>query len=374
VIYLDHHAATPLRAAVVRAMDEARAAGWANPSSVHAAGRRARAVLEGARDAVAGALGASPSDVVLTGGGTEACNLGVLGLGRAAKRVVVSAVEHPAVSEAVARLEARGLSVVRLPAPDGRVPEPAQAGVRLDVDTLVCLAWVSHETGTVFPVEAWAAACGRAGASMFVDATQALGKLPVAVDALGADAVAFAASKLGGPAGAGSLWVRRGREVAPVLAGGAQERGRRPGTPDVVAHAGFGAACAGLPERLSAMEAIGARRDALEAVLVAAGAVVNGAGAPRVATVTNTSVPAWRGETLVAALDLEGLCASSGAACSSGLGKPSPVVRAMVPDAPWRAESALRLSLGPETTDDEVARAGAVLRRVLARGGSSGKF
>ena len=370
MIYLDHHAATPLSARAARAMDEARAVAWANPSSVHAAGRRARSVLERAREAVAAAIDASPADIVLTGGGTEACNLGVLGLGRGARRVVTTAVEHPAVAEAVARL---GVEVVRLGTEGGHVPGPAESPP-LDAHTLVAIQWVNHETGSIAGVRAWAQACVATGARMFVDATQALAKVPVSVEDVPADALAIAAAKIGGPAGAGALYVRRGREVSPVLAGGAQERGRRPGTPDAVAHAGFGAACGEAGERLAAMPAIAARRDRLEAALLALGGVRNASDAPRVATVTNVSVRGWTGETLVAALDVEGLCASSGAACSSGLSEPSRVIAAMHPGEPWRAGSALRLSLGPETTEAEIDRAIDVLRAVLPRGHTSSGF
>ena len=370
MIYLDHHAATPLSAAAVRAMENAREVGWANPSSVHAAGRRARRVLEDAREEIAAAISAAAPDVVLTGGGTEACNLGVLGLAAGIRRVVTTPIEHPAVAAAIARL---GVEVVQLAAIEGGVPGPSEIPA-LDADTLVAMQWVNHETGSIIDVRAWAEACVAAGARMFVDATQALGKVPVSVLEVPADALALAAHKIGGPAGAGALFARRGRDIAPLLAGGAQERGRRPGTPDAVAHAGLGAACAEVGGRLAAMPAIAERRDRLEAALLELGAVRNAPTAPRVATATNVSVRGWKGETLVAALDIEGVCASSGAACSSGLSEPSPVIAAMHPGELWRAASALRLSLGPETTDVEIEQAIGVLRAVLPRAHTSRGF
>lgn len=348
-------------------MAQARAEAWANPSSVHAAGRVARRHLEASRARVAGALGASPADVVLTGGGTEACNLGVLGLGSGAARIVTTDVEHPAVARAVERLAGRGASVVRLSVGGGVAPTPEALERCLDEGALVAVQWINHETGTVLPVASYADVCRRRGARLFVDATQALGKVPVDVRRLGADAVAVAAHKMGGPAAAGALWVGRGVDVDPVLAGGAQERGRRPGTLDVVAHAGFGAACEAVPERLAAMPRVADLRDRLEAFLVSRGGAVNGGGGLRASTVTNVSIRGWKSDVLVAALDVEGLCASSGAACSSGLAEPSAVVGAMHPDAPWRAESALRLSLGPETTEGDVGAAEKALERVLAR-------
>jgi cysteine desulfurase len=232
--------------------------------------------------------------------------------------------------------------------------------------------WVNHETGTVLPIAEYGAACAERGIPLAVDASQAFGRLSIDVTKLTVDALVLAASKVGGPGGAGALWLARCREPVPLLHGGAQERGRRPGTPAVSALAGFGAAATQIPERLSAMARVQALRDRLERAAQDLGGVVNGAahgGAQpaRVATVANLSFPDWRGEILVAALDIEGLCASAGAACSSGLGAPSPVLRAMYPDQPWRAEAALRLSLGPETSQSEIDQALAILARVLGR-------
>ncbi len=399
MIYLDHHAATPLAPAVRAAMLRAQEQGWANPASVHGAGRASRALVEEARRALAATVGAEPSQVVFTAGGTEACNLAVLGLlgARAGARarndgevrggaaecsrarpgplhVVTSELEHPAIAAAIASLEQGGAAVERLPIAGAAAgpPAPEMLARALRPETaLAALQWVNHETGAVAPVEGYARVCRAQGVPLVVDASQALGKVPCDVAALGAAAVVFAASKIGGPAGAAALCVERGRELAPRLFGGAQERGRRAGTPDVAALAGFGAAALQVGSRLAAMPRIAALRDRLERACVELGAIVNGPwSAPeRVATVTNVSVRGWRGEVLVAALDLEGLCASSGAACSSGLGAPSPVLLALYPGEPWRAESALRLSLGPETSDAEVDHAIAILRRVLGRAG-----
>lgn len=357
-VYLDHHAATPLEPEVLEAMARAHHEAWANPSSAHAAGRAARRVLEDARSRVASAIGARPADVVLTSGGTEACNLGVLGLGPV-RRALVTSLEHPAVAVAAAALgaELRELSLL-----DGIAPD----ALPLEGVDLVCAQWVNHETGTVLPVERWAAQCRGAGVRLFVDACQALGKLPVDVGALGATAVAFAASKIGGPCGAGALYVERGVHVAPRALGGAQERGRRAGTPDVAALAGFGAACEVLPRRLAAMPEVARRRDRLEATLGVHGPI-NGAGGPRVATVTNVSPRGWNGARLAAALDVEGVRVSHGAACSSGLDAPSAVIAAMYPEDPRRAEAALRVSLGPATSDGDVDAALAALGAVLAR-------
>jgi cysteine desulfurase len=381
VIYLDHHAATPLSPRAEARIGEVRAQAWANPSSIHAAGRAARKVLETARDEVAQALGGSPNDVVFTSGGTEACNLGVLGLGLGrgsqggpgsyggpAKHVLASRTEHPAVLRAVEELGARGAKVEWI-APDGLLDAVT---AKASPETLVTAQWVNHETGTLWPVESVVAAARAAGARIFVDACQAFGKVPVRVSTLDADAVAVAAHKLGGPAGAGALWVSRAVDVPPMILGGAQERGRRAGTPDVVTLAGFGAAALGVEERVVSMPVIGIMRDALEAGLVELGAMINGhpaaaTRAPRVATAVNASFKGWKGESLVAALDLEGVCISAGPACSSGVSAPSPVVTALHPDEPWRAGSSVRFSFGPESNAGDVPVVLAALRAILAR-------
>lgn len=370
MIYLDHHAATPLSAEVLATISEAHRTGWANAASAHGAGRAARALVERARRVIAAEVKAQPADLVLTGGGTEACNLAVLGLAGAlpaGAHIVSSALEHPAVGEAMSLLASRGAELELLPLVHAEPPSPELLASRLRADTaLVALQWVNHETGAISPVHEYARLCRERGIALVVDASQVLGKLPCDVTELGASAVVFASTKLGGPPGAAALWLDRGRALTALSYGGAQERGRRAGTPDAAAIAGFGTAVAALPKRLSELTRLAALRDQLEQTCLALGAVVNSQG-PRVATVSNVSVPGWRGEILVAALDLEGLCASAGAACSSGLGAPSPVLLALYPDEPWRAESALRLSLGPETSEQDVEQACAILQRVLGR-------
>jgi cysteine desulfurase len=367
VIYLDHHAAAPAPHAVRHAMEEAADVAWANPSSTHAAGRASRQLLEAAREDVAASIGAVAADLVLTGGGTEACNLGIRGLASGRHRVVTSQVEHPAVAESVRRLGNEGREVIALRVVGGRPPSADELALRLGPNTLVAIQWVNHETGTMFPIREYAEACHERQALLFVDATQALGKVPVDVGALGADAVAVAAQKIGGPAGAGACWVRRGLELQPVLDGGSQERGRRPGTPDTLSMVGFGAACRLTERRLAQQPRVSELRDRIESRLLQLGGVPNG-GAPRTGTVSNLSFQGWKGPLLVAALDMEGLCLSTGAACSSGLQEPSTVIRAMYPDEQWRAGSAVRISLGMETSEPDIEMASQAFRRVLARG------
>jgi len=247
-------------------------------------------------------------------------------------------------------------------------PNAAEVRDALRPDTrLVALQWINHETGTVLPVAEYAAVCRSAAVPLFVDATQAMGKTPVDVVALGADLVAAASHKLGGPAGAGALYVRRGLRIDPVLVGGAQERGLRAGTPDVLHAVGFGAACAALSERLTAQPRLARLQGQVDSELSALGAALNAVESARAATVVSASFPGRRGDALVVALDLEGVCVSSGPACSSGLSEPSPVLLAMYADESWRASAALRMSFGPETTETEVEKALGALKRVLAR-------
>ncbi len=356
MIYLDHHAATPLS-------DPARAemtsASFGNPASAHAIGRRARQTLERARARVAASVGADVTEVVLTSGGTEACNAMVLGLG-APRRILSSALEHPAVAAA---LPLRGVEVVLLPVEPGRALSVEAVDRTVRAGDLVVVQHASHETGVIAEVAAIAEVVRARGGWTAVDAVAAYGRIPVRLDS---DALALASHKVGGPPGAGALVIRRGVAFEPRMVGGGQERGRRGGSPDVAAMAGFGAAAEDINRRLAAMAEVERSRDRLEAALVALGARVNGEG-PRTASVTHVSVPGWRGAELVAALDLEGVACSAGAACSSGLATRSPALEVWYPDDPARASGTLRLSLGPETSPREVDAAIEALRRVLAR-------
>ena len=373
MIYLDHHAATPLAPGVREAVSDATKS-WGNPSSVHAIGQNARRIVDSSRRRLAEVLHVSPAEIVLTSGGTEACNLAVFGLSRGKRKIVLTTVEHPAVAEAVAMVQKRdGIEVVELPVTSG-VPASADwLASRIDRDSLVVVQLVNHEVGTVFPIADYGEVCRACGAALFVDASQGLGKVPMAPRDWSAAAVAVSGAKIGAPAGAGALYVQRAINLEATVVGGGQERGRRAGSPDVLAQAGFSRALDGLGLRLSSMPSVRAFRDRLEVELLRLGARINGVGSSvastaRVDTVSNVAFRGVRGDHLVAALDVEGVCVSSGAACSSGLGEPSPVVRAMYADEPGRAAEAVRFSLGPETPH-EVDMDGliATLERVIAR-------
>ena len=385
VVYLDWNATTPPHPDVVAAMVEAATSSWGNPASVHGPGRRARSRVEDAREAVAALVGFDPRDVVLTSGGTEANNLALhhafapaLAAAGASPRpaLVVSRIEHPSVLRFAEHLSERGVLVVWVdPEPSGRIaPEAvaeamdraASAGASV---RLVALQAVNHETGVLQPVAAVAALCRSRGALLHVDAVQAVGKLP-STSYEGADLVSVAAHKIRGPKGIGALLTSPSVRLARLLYGGSQERGLRPGTQDPVAAAGFAVAAERARRTPAHYAELAPLRDHLEAELVrlgrASGATPSRNGeAERAPHVTNLSFPGWRGEELCAALDLERVAVSSGSACSAGTAEPSPVLTAMVGEA--RALSAVRVSLGEETTRDDVDEALVRFARVLGR-------
>jgi cysteine desulfurase len=368
-VYLDHNATTPPLPAVVEAMAAAAREAWGNPSSVHAVGRAARARVEDAREAVAKLGKCDPRDVVLTSGGTEANNLAVRAAFAAESGVLVtSRLEHPSVAKVAEALEAEGRAKVRWlrVLPSGTIDledlERAlgEGGVRL-----VALMAVNAETGVLQPVREAMALARRAGARVHVDTVQVFGRLPDVLEE--ADTRSLAAHKMRGPKSIGALLTRPGLTVPPVLLGGSQERGVRPGTVDSVASAGLGAAAKHALSSPALWAAAAPLRDALEAALLRAHprARVNGASAPRAPHVTSVAFPGWSSPELVAALDLEGIAASGGSACSAGTAEPSTVLSAMG-DAE-AAVSTIRFSLGEDTTREDVDAAIAAAARVLSR-------
>jgi cysteine desulfurase len=359
VIYLDHNAITPLRPeareALLLALER-----FGNPSSVHRAGRDARDLLDLSRERVAAALGARPQDVVFTSGATEGAALalrGILGRGPPGRRrLVVTAVEHPCVLSLARRLEAEGTPVTVVPVDRRGEVDPGAFRAALGPDVaLACAMRANNETGVLLPVPALAAAAREFGAPLLCDAVQAVGKIEVDVRTLGADLLLATGQKLGGPRGAGLLWISPGLRLAPLL-GGEQERGRRAGTENLPGIAGLGAAIAAASARREEEAArIGALRDRLEAGLLTAvpRARPNGAGAPRLPGTSSIVFEGCDAETLLVALDLEGICASAGSACHSGSTRPSGVLLAMgLSDADARAT--VRFSLGWTTTAEEI--------------------
>jgi cysteine desulfurase len=346
---------------------------FGNPSSVHGAGRAARDLLDLSRDRVAHALGARPQDLVFTSGATEGAALAIRGVLAAApegrRRLVVTAVEHPCVSSLARQLAAGGTPFTVVPVDAEGEVDPAAFRAALGPDVaLACAMRANNETGVILPVPALAAAARDAGVPLLCDAVQAVGKIEVDVRTLGADLVLATGQKLGGPRGAGLLWVGAGLRLAPLF-GGEQERGRRAGTENLPGIAGLGAAVeVAVARRADDAERIGALRDRLEAGLLAAvpRARVNGARAPRLPGTSSIVFEGCDAETLLMAMDLEGLCASAGSACHSGSTRPSGVLLAMgLPDADARAT--IRFSLGWTSTGEDVDRALALVPPLVER-------
>lgn len=378
-VYADHHATTPLRPEALEAMRPWLAGLAANASSLHAPGRAARAAVEGARERIATLLGVRSEELVFTSGGTESDALAVCGGARAARdgeplrtRVAYSAAEHAAVREAARSLRREGFEPLELPVDGAGLPRQDGLAAANDGRTaLLSLILAGNETGARNgAIAASAAAARAAGALVHTDAVQAVGKVPVRPSELGVDLLSFTGHKLGGPKGAGVLWVRRGVRLSPLFTGGGQERGRRGGTENVAAIAGLAAA---LETALSRLEEEGRRlavlRDSFEERLRerVPGVRVNGLGpAGRLPTASSVTFEGIDGETLLVALDLEGVAASSGSACSSGTPAPSRVLLACgLPEAEVR--STLRFSFGWTTTEEEVERLLEVLPRLVAR-------
>jgi len=365
VVYLDHNAITPMRPEAIAAVRAALDV-FGNPSSVHAAGRAARDLLDTARGQVAAALGARASEVVFTSGATESAAIairGVLGAARAQPsprdELVITSVEHPCVATLAKLLAAEGTPVHVVPVDREGLPDLAFAERVIGPRTaLVCAMRANNETGVLLPVQRMFALVREQGALSFCDAVQAVGKIEVDVRTLGADLVALTGQKFGGPRGAGALWVKDGLRLAPLL-GGSQERGRRAGTENLPGIAGLGAAIEAACGRHGQEEPRLARlRDRLERGLLEAfpGARANGAGAPRLPSTSSVTFPGVDAEALLMALDLEGICASAGSACHSGSSTPSSVLTAMGLTAA-EARGTLRLSLGWSSADLDVDRA-----------------
>ena len=332
---------------------------YANPSSLHREGQRARAAVERAREQVAALVHAHPDEVVFTSGGTEGDHLAILGAAWArrgpAGRIAISAVEHHAVHGAAEVLAEQGWSVDHLPV-DGDGVVRAGAFDAATGTVLVSVMLANNETGVLQPVAEIAARARAAGILVHCDAVQGTGKVAVDLEALGVDYLVISAHKMGGPKGAGALILRRGAPLSPLFRGSGHERGRRGGTENLSGIVGLGAAAewaardlAGESVRLTALRA--RLEDGIRAI--AGGAVIHGAGAERLPNTVNVSFPGARSDHLLMALDARGVAVSAGAACASGAVEPSPVLSAMgVPREV--AIGAVRLSMGRTTTAAEV--------------------
>ncbi|WP_395294289.1 cysteine desulfurase family protein [Kitasatospora hibisci] len=385
--YLDHAATTPMLPEAIAAMT-AHLGVVGNASSLHAAGRRARRVVEEARESLAESLGARPSEIVLTGGGTESDNLAVKGLywaRRAADpartRVLSSPVEHHAVLDAVHWLsEHEGATVEYLPVDGlGRVhPTALREAIERDPASvaLVTVMWANNEVGTVQPVAELASIAAEFGIPMHADAVQALGQVPVSFAESGLTALTVTGHKIGGPFGIGALLLSRGAAPVPLLHGGGQERDVRSGTLDAPASAGFATAAALAVERRAEHAAVlGGLRDELVAAVLAAvpDAVLNGdpAAEGRLPANAHFSFPGCEGDALLMLLDAQGIECSTGSACSAGVPQPSHVLLAMGVD-PVSARASLRFSLGHTSTRDDVDALAAAIAPAVQRARNAG--
>jgi cysteine desulfurase len=373
-IYFDHNATTPLAPEVLAAMMPYLTAEYGNASSIHAYGQNARGAVEQARSSVAALVGAPAADIMFTSGGTESNNHAILGavatVPGETKHVITSAIEHVAVLDPCRALAKCGIDLTVLPVDrEGLVnPEDVRNAIRPET-VLITLMLANNEIGTMEPIEEIGKITAEKGIVFHTDAVQAAGKIPIDVDKLGVDLLSISAHKFCGPKGVGALYIRKGTQLAPLMYGGHSERDRRPGTEDVAAIAGMGkAAELALRGLRIESERVGSLRDRLERGLLdrVPHSWVNGARAPRVPNTSNLTFPFIEGESMVIALDLKGIACSTGAACSSGAVEPSHVLMALGL-APEDARATLRLSLGHQTTEDEIDFALAAIPPVIER-------
>jgi len=373
MIYLDYNATTPLCDAAREAMLPYLNRYFGNPSSVHAAGREARAAIDNARDTLAALLRVKPHEIIFTGGGTESCNLAVLGLARRRSlgggHIISEKAEHHAVLNAVEHLEKHeGFEVTWLNVSRDGIIDLDQLVAAIRPETrLVSIMTANNETGVIQPLREISQICRERGILLHSDMVQSFGKMPVDLSLV--DTASFAAHKFYGPKGAGFLFLRSGLSIQPIMFGGAHENERRPGTENVAAIAGMAAAAEWtLRDREAEQEREGRLRDELWTRIArnVPEARQNGMNAPRLANTLNLSLLGLDSETLLIALDLEGVCASSGSACMVGSVVASHVLLAM--DLPMEsARSAVRFSLGKWTTADEIEATGDAVQKIVER-------
>jgi cysteine desulfurase len=374
-IYLDHNATTRADPLVIDAMTRALVDDFGNPSSVHHFGQQAKGRLDEARSLVATLVGAEASEIVFTSGGTEADNFAIRGVAEALghtdrRQLITSGIEHEAVLNTFKALARRGWKTTVLPVDATGIVAPAALRDAISNETaLVSLMHANNEIGTIQPIAELAAIAHEHGAVFHTDAVQSVGKIPVDVRALGVDLLSLSAHKFYGPKGVGALWIRRGTRLVQFATGGRQERNRRAGTENMPGILGMGVAAA-LARRHMAVEGprLTALRDRLEQGVLGtvSRTMLNGAREPRVPNTTNISFERLEAESLLIALDLEGVAVSTGSACSSGTLEPSHVLRAMgLPT--HRTQSSIRFSLGASNTEEQIDRVIGLLPRVVEK-------
>jgi cysteine desulfurase len=372
LVYLDNNATTKPAPEVVEAMLPYLTEWYGNPSSVHRFGQRSRQAIDEARAQVASALGCADSEIAFTGGGTEAINAAIRGLlaSRAPRRrIVTTTVEHSATRELCAQLAKEGAEILEIPVDQSGALDLDLLTASVDDSTaLVTAMWANNETGVLFPVEQIAGLCRERGVPFHCDGTQAVGKIPVDVKSVGCDVMSFAAHKFHGPKGVGAMFVRRGMRMRPLVIGGPQERNRRGGTENVPGIVGMGKAAELAVAALPKMKQVGELRDRLEGEIVEKidDSHENGRTDLRLPNTTNLGFARLEAEAILLLLSEQGICASAGAACSSGSLEPSHVLRAMGIDRRI-AHGAIRFSLSRYTTSQEIDRAMEVLPAVIDR-------
>jgi cysteine desulfurase len=375
-VYLDHAATTPVRSEVLEAMLPFLRESWGNPSSAHRLGRAARAGLDQARREVAEAVGAEPNQVIFTSGGTEADNLAIIGASLAARdkgrpmRAVVTAIEHKAILAASHEVVHLGGTEEVLPVgADGRLSLQTLDGALSRNPSVVSVMWVNNEVGVVQPVPEIAARCRDAGVPFHTDAVQAFGKFPIALQALPLSLLTLSGHKIGAPKGIGALVVRARGVVDAIIHGGGQQYGIRPGTENVAGAVALGRASLIAAREVSAeAQRLEELRDALATRICDAvpDVVIHCAGAPRAPHVLSISVPGTDSEALLMHLDLAGICASGGSACSTGAVEPSHVLTAMGVSREL-ALGTVRFSLGHETTTEDIERVASAFPGIVTK-------
>ena len=372
-VYMDHNATTPPAEAVVDRMTAVLREEFGNPSSVHHFGQRAKAVVDEARSAVAELIGGDSSEVIFTSGGTESDNFALRGAAEALepsgrRHLVSSGIEHEAVLNTLKALGRRGWQTTMMPVDaSGLVTAEGLTASLTDQTAVVSIMHANNEIGTIQPVAELTRLAKARGAVVHTDAVQTAGKIPVNVKALGVDLLSLSAHKFYGPKGVGALWVRRGLRLLPFMTGGKQERGRRSGTENVAAIAGMGVAARLAMAKMTEEAArLAALRDQLEQRILQTvpGTAINGDPDTRVPNTSNISFDRIEAESLLIALDLEGVAVSTGSACSSGTLEPSHVLKAMGLPA-HRTQNSIRFSLGTANTEADVDRVVAVLPGVV---------
>jgi len=374
-IYLDHNATTPVDPPAAAAMMRALQDLFGNASSVHYYGQQAKAAIDDARSAVAALIGAEPAEVIFTSGGTEADNFAIRGAAEALevtgrKHLITSGIEHEAVLNTFKALAKRGWRTTVLPVDArGIVLGDRLREAMTDDTALVSVMHANNEIGTVQPIAELAAIAHSHGALFHTDAVQSAGKIQVNVRALGVDLLAVSAHKFYGPKGIGALWAKRGVRLSPFLSGGKQERNRRAGTENVPGAIGMGVAATRALKKMDAEAArLAALRDRLENGILSAvpNTDVNGAREARVPNTTNISFDRIEAESLLIALDLEGVAVSTGSACSSGTLEPSHVLKAMGLSS-HRAQNSIRFSLGESNTEEQIDHVISILPRIVSK-------